>query len=217
MEHEIRYFFGFNDLCKIKKLLLKYDYRFSAKELTVMYDNPNPEFSFYNQEIDGRLRLRTSQIIEDTRFGVASNKNHESFCLLTWKRRLPNHRKGCVRHEEEIESFINLDDSGNMEQILGNVLRCPRISSYERVRHNFDSKCAKITLDEFPYGLMLEFELKDEHTEDSILAEVESCGLKLEEASSMSCDDKYVELCKSNNLLPKSDILLSDKNMPKIL
>jgi len=216
MEHEVRYYFSNSKLKELKDILGKYIYQFSARELTVMYDNPNSKLTFYNQKVDGRLRLRTSKTLGRSEFGAKNNKDQKSFCLLTWKRRLPENKVGNIRHEEEIECTINPDDSENIERILSCVLKCPRISSYERIRHNFDSKCSKITLDEFPYGLMLEFELKNDCDEADLILEVESCGLKLDDASNMSCDDKYFDLCRLNDIKTKSDILFSDSNMPEI-
>ncbi|HUC96641.1 MAG TPA: hypothetical protein VMR16_03195, partial [Candidatus Saccharimonadales bacterium] len=171
---------------------------------------------FYDLKVDGRLRLRTSKIVDCSEFGTNNAKGKKSSCLLTWKRRLPENKVGNIRHEEEIECTIDPDDSEKIEQILSRVLKCPRISSYERIRHNFDSKCSKITLDEFPFGLMLEFELKNDCLEDDLILEIESCGLKLNDASNMSCDDKYFDLCRLKDMEPKSDILFSDLNMPKV-
>ncbi len=217
MECEVRYFFGIEDFNDIKNILSKHNYVFSARELTVMYDNPNPVLSFYDAAIDGRLRLRTSKVIDDDRFGLKpADCSQESFCLLTWKRRIPEFMGENIRREEEIESRVYPEDADNLERILEHVLKCPRISSYERIRHNFDSEYSKITLDEFPYGLMLEFELKDNANEADMINQIESSGLSISNASKLSCDDKYFELCRENNLTPKSDICYSDNDMPKI-
>lgn len=216
METEIRFFFSEQKIDEIKSMLKKYKYLFSALELTVMYDNPNPKMTFYNLDIDGRLRLRTSNVIKNSIFGNASEKI-QSFCLLTWKRRLPSTKSGNIRREEEIECTIDPEDSENIKLILSSVLRCPRVSSYERIRHNFDSDCAKITCDQFPYGVMLEFELKSGFSEEELAREVVSFGLQLDDSSKLSCDDMYFKLCNENKLLIKSDILFNDPSMPKIL
>jgi len=216
METEVRFFFGENKLDDIKIMFKKYEYLFSAMELTVMYDNPNPKLTFYNLEIDGRLRLRTSNVLETSAFGKSNCKN-KSFCLLTWKRRLPGTKIGDIRREEEIECSINPKEAKSIESILSDILKCPKISSYERIRHNFDSKFAKITCDQFPYGLMLEFELKDGFSEDELISEVVSCGLKPADSSNLSCDDMYFKLCDKSKTKIKSDILFSDASMPKIV
>jgi len=217
MEYEVRYFFSNNSFGKLKKTLLsKYKFIFSAYELTIMYDNPNPILTFYSPEIDGRLRFRSSQVIADGVFGKPPSNTPQSSCLLTWKRRLPDGKKDSIRKEEEIEYEIAAKNAKSAKQILEEILQCPRISSYERIRHNFDSQFASITLDQFPYGLMLEFEAKPKTTEKQLLDEVASCKLDPEESSKMSCDDQYFSLCKRDGIKPKSDILFNDPTMPKL-
>ncbi|MDR3063700.1 MAG: hypothetical protein LBU40_06140, partial [Methanobrevibacter sp.] len=86
-----------------KKLINKYNYLYSAHETTIMYDNPNKEFSFYSKEIDGRLRIRNSVLKKSKYFNLPMKEVDEK-CLITWKRRLPqDDRSNALRQEEEIE------------------------------------------------------------------------------------------------------------------
>lgn len=58
IEKEIRYYFSNDKLPELANKLGKiYKYTHSYHEITTMYDNPNPDFTFYSKKIDGRLRL----------------------------------------------------------------------------------------------------------------------------------------------------------------
>ncbi len=215
-ETEIRFFFNHSNLEKLIQKLQKFNYLYSAHEITILYDNPNPNFSFYNQKIDGRLRLRLIEVIKSNNIKSKPTSEQSSYGLITWKRRLPEHKNNKINIEEEIEYQVSLTDFNNVKNIFENILKCPRMSSYERIRHNFDDQNVKITLDEFPYGLMLEFELKNNKKITNLMTEIEKFNLTLEEASRLSCDDKYHQLCQENNQISKTDILFSDKDMPLI-
>lgn len=213
LETEIRFFFDNKKLNELRKILSRYQFLYSAHELTVMYDNPNPKFSFYNPKVDGRLRLRTTEII-DSIFGKPS-KEIKSSGLLTWKRRLPEKANLLVRQEEEVECAISIEDAENMSRILEKVLKCRRISSYERIRHVFEAEKVCITLDQFPFGLMLEFELFNAANLKFLFKEINNCGLNLKNASKLSCDDKYAELCLKLAIRPKTNILFNNASIPK--
>ncbi len=215
IEKEVRYYFPQSYKNGVLERLKKsHEYGYSCHEITEMYDNPNPEFTFYSPEIDGRLRLRTILPCEQL-FG--KDKSNKVQHLLTWKRRIPKSANDGMRREEEIEvDFLPDDISVNpLKELLENVLKCPRISSYERLRHNFSNSNILVTLDEFPFGLMLEFELK-KGDEKSLQNCVEAFGLKLKDSSNLSCDDMYKELCIGANTPIKSEILFGDEAMPKV-
>lgn len=96
-------------------------------------------------------------------------------------------------------------------------MQCPLVSSYERRRHYYSTSNFSITLDEFPFGLMLEFEFKKRNISNTDINDLlESFNLQIEKASFLSCDDMYKNLCLKNNKKNKSDILFSDKNMPHL-
>jgi hypothetical protein len=218
IEKEVRYFLSndkFDDL--IKKLLKNYKYTHSYHEITTMYDNPNPDLTFYSKEIDGRLRLRYSNKVDAPKFGPSvSGGIDKSQCLITWKRRLPGGTDGAVRREEEIEYLVDSKEFESVKSIFEDVLKCKRVSSYERIRNFLSTASVQVTCDQFPYGIMLEFELKDESNEQLLLDEVEKLGLEPDDASNLSCDDMYFKLCKEQGVKILSDIIFDDPTMPKI-
>lgn len=217
IEKEIRYYFSEETLPElIKKLKSLYKYTHSYHEVTTMYDNPNPDYTFYSKEIDGRLRLRCSKSVDAPLFGDKTGESEIAQCLITWKRRLPNKMHEAIRKEEEIEYRTSFEEFDSVKSIFENVLKCRRVSSYERIRNFFIADGIHITCDQFPYGIMLELELESDSDERALFDEINKLGLKSEDASNLSCDDKYFELCKNNGITQLDDIEFSDKTMPKI-
>jgi hypothetical protein len=214
IEKEVRFFYPASELDLLHKKIVDLvgDFRGRYYELTIMYDNPNPELSFYPQEIDGRLRFRTSiHSPQDKETTDTSNNSSK----ITWKRRLPKEEGSSVHKEEEIEADVNYEQYENMQLIFEKVLHCKRMSSYERYRSQYSMEGLEITLDEFPYGVMLEVELNG-GSEDDLLDVVKNLGLSIENSYHLSCDDKYVELCENSGQKVKDDILFNDSEMPKI-
>lgn len=220
IEKEIRYYFSNEELPElVEKLKRFYTYEYSYHEVTTMYDNPNPEFTFYSKEVDGRLRLRYSDVVNSEVFGASpSEVNAEkSKCLITWKRRLPENKGEIIRREEEIEYTTPAEDFNAVRSILENVLQCKRISSYERIRNFLTTQNVQVTCDQFPYGVMLELEMKNSQSGEWVLIdEVERLGLKQEDASDLSCDDMYFKLCKEKGIKQLPDIAFADETMPQI-
>ncbi len=187
----------------------------AVKELTVMYDNPNPNYSFYSPQIDGRLRLRSSSpcasdfIEENKALNVPSS-------LLTWKQRIPGY-DGTICKEKEVEvSLASGIDTENLTVMLEDILHCPRISSYERVRETFYSEGIEIAFDTFPYGNVVELEIKEDLIEETKLYDMARL-LGLEDSavvSTLSCDDIYKVMCDIAGVVAKSDLLFDDKEMP---
>ena len=103
-----------------------------------------------------------------------------------------------MRHENEIEFNFNPLELSAVQSIFENILHCPRISSYERYRNHYEKNGIHITLDEFPFGLMLEFEISSKNAKKYRLPQFK---LNSVNASHYSCDDMYRELClkKINN------------------
>ena len=62
----------------------------SVKELTVMYDNPNPELTFYSKSVDGRLRIRTSEAGKKDL--LPENFTDTEVSMITWKQRIPKYK-----------------------------------------------------------------------------------------------------------------------------
>lgn len=218
IEKEVRFFLSNDKLGDItKKLSNSYKYTHSYHEITTMYDNPNPELTFYSKAIDGRLRLRYSKKTDVITFGdVFDSDIDNSLCLITWKRRIPEERDGAIISEEEIEYMVASDEFESVKSIFEDVLKCKRVSSYERIRSFLSTDSIQITCDQFPYGLMVEFELKGDSNEQILLDEISKIGLATSDASSLSCDDMYHELCLEQSVSPLADISFNDLTMPKI-
>lgn len=206
IEKEIRFYFPKNKFNLLKNKLKNIKFCGSYYEITKMYNNPNPKYDFYSPSVDGRLRLRHSISLEDKTKGIG---------LVSWKQRIAKHSKELIRKEKEVEFTFDIKDIDSVKNIIENILQCPIVSSYERRRHYYSTSNFSITLDEFPFGLMLEFEFKKNNISNAdINNSLKLFSLKIEEASSLSCDDMYKNLCLKNNKKNKSDILFSDKNMP---
>lgn len=213
IESELRFFISHQELKHLQIKLRPFNNRGRFHEVTIMYDNPNPIHTFYSPEIDGRLRLRVATPSDDKSIG--------EYGLVSWKQRIPESKNELVRHEKEVEFDFNPSQLPYVQAIFENILNCPRISSYERYRSHYEANKIHITLDEFPFGLMLELELnksisKTDETDilNTMLFEL---GISMKSASLYSCDDMYRELCRKKGVTPKSDILFSDKDMPILL
>jgi len=216
IENESRYYLPSREFNSLFELAIKIGLKFKGKffETTVMYDNPNPEKSFYSKEIDGRLRLRTGFITYDD-VKLHKSRLKEDYAKLSWKRRLPKSNSP-IRQEEEIEVEFTPKYAESMRAILENVLKAEVVSSYERYRTIFEGNKIELAIDIFPYGVMVEIEAKNGGIIDDVIYWTKKMGFKISNSSLLSCDDKYVELCNKNSILPKRHILFSDIEMPKI-
>ena len=167
MEYEIRFYFS----------KIKYDYFVSIlKELDILknggrryektsqYNHPSNEYDFYSKDIDGRFRIRKT-ILEGN-----------SICKISWKRRLSDTGDDIINKEEEIEVNIDSKDYDNLIYLLNNVLHMYEVESYERYRTVFENDEVEISLDEYPFGLALEIEAKNNNV-DSIDKYVKLLGL----------------------------------------
>lgn len=217
VEKEIRYYFSDSRLNEVATLLTKLgDYTHSYHEITTMYDNPNPALTFYSKEIDGRLRLRYSKKVDSSIFGQASSDVDVSQCLVTWKRRIADNSGESIRREEEIEYMVDAGGFESVKAIFEDVLKCKRVSSYERIRNFIIANSVQVTCDQFPYGLMVEFELKGGTDEQPLVDIIEKAGLNLSDASNLSCDDMYFQLCEEQGIAILPDISFADTTMPKM-
>lgn len=197
-ESEIKFLIKSDKVLKIKKEILKIPavvYKGKAYEKITMFDNSIRQM----QKEDARLRVK--QIINQE-----NNKN--SLVEFSYKRRI--RADGGVKQEEEIEvSFPT--DIDLFSQIL-NKMGYEITTSYERYRETFKSPEIKITLDEFPFGHVLEIE----GDEENIKKICDFLNLDIKESYPLSCDDVYVDLCKKKGIKPKNHILFNDLDMPKI-
>lgn len=186
-ETEVRFYFNKNESTKIISYLkdidsLSFDGRFY--EVTQQFDHPEISKSFYSLQVDGRFRIRLSKC--------------ESFSKLkvSWKQRLKKDKiDNKIHKEREVEINLNPNEYNNLMYILNEVIGMRLVESYERYRSVFSNKEVEIVVDESPFATAIEIESK---TDDSISLNwwIDRLGLKLEDAYSLSWDDKYNELCK---------------------
>ena len=210
MEEEIRFYFSYDKyeelLDKLKAIkVLKNEGCYL--ELTIQYDHPNKEMSFYDKKVDGRFRLRSSINIENN---VEKSK-------ISWKRRIDSENKN-INVEEEIEVELNANQVNNLQTLLEQVLKMKRIESYQRYRNVFVNSDVEIVVDKYPFGIALEIENKSKikNGEDVINKWVKELNLNIEERYKLSWDDKYTSLCKEQGITPVKDVIF-DENiiMPK--
>lgn len=208
MEYEVRFYFSksekeniINKLNNIKDL--KCGGTFYEK--TTQYNSSDSNNDFYSKSIDGRYRVR-----------ITKGEN-ETKCMLSWKRRLNDTKSGNVNKEEEIEYRIDPRDYDNFIYLTENVVKMIRVESYERYRTNYDNDEIEVSVDLYPFGLALEIEAKcDKNQEEIVEKYVKKLGLDLKDSYRLSWDDKYSELCESQNIKKYSDVLFENKDMPSM-
>lgn len=76
----------------------------------------------------------------------------------------------------------------------------------------------EISVDEYPFGIDLEIENKSSHKEPKEVVRkwVKNLRLDINKAYRLSWDDKYSELCKSQNVKQYNHVTF-DKPMPKVI
>ena len=209
MEYEVRYYFPAEKLESIiEKLKNVQGLNMGSRcyEKTSQFDHPNDEMSFYSKEIDGRFRIRVT-------------KNDETAkCKISWKRRIPDTKATDVNKEEEVEVRVQYDDYDNLMFLINNVLKMKDVESYERYRTIFVNDEVEISVDEYPFGIALEVENKSASKDPNEVVRkwVELLGLDINKSYRLSWDDKYSELCKSQNVKQYSHVTF-DLPMPKVI
>ena len=208
MEYEVRYYFPTSKLETIIKKIKKLPdltMRSRCYEKTMQYDHPNAEMSFYSKKIDGRFRVR-----------ITKNDGF-SKCKISWKRRIPDTKTTDVNKEEEIELTIKYDEYDNLMFLIDNVLKMKLIESYERYRTVFTNDEIEIAVDEYPFGMALEIENKstDKNPQEVVRKWVRILELDINKAYRLSWDDKYSQLCKSQNIKQLNHVTF-DKPMPQV-
>ena len=215
MEEEIRFYFKEEEyenlLNKMKNIEntegLKYEGCYL--ELTVQYDHPEEENTFYSKEIDGRFRLRSSINIE----------TNEEKSKISWKRRLPDNKEKDINIEEEIEVELKEGQLENLQLLLETIVRMKRVESYQRYRNVFCNDEVEIVVDKYPFGIALEIENKSKikSGEEVIKKWLNILNLNIQEAFKLSWDDKYTSLCKTQGIEPAKDVIFDDSiTMPKV-
>lgn len=209
MEYEVRYYFPTEKLESIiEKLKNIQDLNMKSRcyEKTSQFDHPNDEMSFYSKEIDGRFRIRVT-------------KNDETAkCKISWKRRIPDTKATDVNKEVEVEVRVQYDDYDNLMFLINNVLKMKDVESYERYRTIFVNDEVEISVDEYPFGIALEVENKSSSKDPNEVVRkwVEILELDINKSYRLSWDDKYSELCKSQNIKQYSHVTF-DLPMPKVI
>ncbi len=207
MEYEVRYYFPTEKLESIiEKLKNIQDLNMKSRcyEKTSQFDHPNDEMSFYSKEIDGRFRIRVT-------------KNDETAkCKISWKRRIPDTKATDVNKEVEVR--VQYDDYDNLMFLINNVLKMKDVESYERYRTIFVNDEVEISVDEYPFGIALEVENKSSSKDPNEVVRkwVEILELDINKSYRLSWDDKYSELCKSQNIKQYSHVTF-DLPMPKVI
>ncbi|MBI2099286.1 nucleoside monophosphate kinase [Candidatus Uhrbacteria bacterium] len=196
IEVEIKFALTVSQAIAIRTMLSEMpgaSFRGKRYEKTSNFDNEESRM----KEDDARLRVREiSRSPEDERKKI-------EFC---YKRRLS---VDGIKKEEEIESDFESDPERLMSIIkkMGYEL----VDGYERFRETFLLRDVKITIDEFPFGYLLEIEGR----ESEILELSRYLNLDPMNAYKLSCDDFYVELCRKKGVKPKPFIAFDDMEMPK--
>lgn len=207
MEYEVRFYKPFEEIEGILKNINEIEGLVKSErtyEKTSQYNHSDPNYNFYTKEVDGRFRIRISK----------SETN--SKCKVSWKRRLPSTTEGMINGEEEKELSIKTEEYDNLIFIVEKVLHFQLVESYERYRTTYSNEDVEIAIDEYPFGVAIEIESKkEEHSNDIISHWVNQIGLSIDEAYRLSWDDKYQELCGSQNIECYSEVTF-DKDMPKI-
>jgi len=198
IESEIKFLISSDKASRIREDILNIS-KISSKgkfyEKVTMYDN----ISKLMDKEDARLRIKQVSVEKD-RF--------ESKVEFSYKRRIK--ADGGIKREEEVETIFETNITSFVKII--NKMGYYPITSYERYRETYLIRDIKITLDQFPFGYILEIEGE----ENKIKETCDLLGLDTKKSYPSSCDDVYVDLCKKKNLKPKDHILFDDSEMPKI-
>lgn len=208
MEYEVRFYYGTDELSDIlqkfrgEESLIE---QIRTYEKTIQYNHCDDRYDFYDQEIDGRFRVR-----------ISSNDNGTK-CKLSWKRRLKNTTETEVNKEEEKDVRINATDIDNFLFIVSNVMHFTAVESYERYRTVFENDEVEISVDEYPFGVCVEIENKSttKNPEDVVKEWVNRIGLNIKDAYRLSWDDKYLELCEEQGIERFNEVTF-DKPMPSV-
>jgi len=165
-------------------------YKGKFYERTIQYNHPNEDIDFYSKEIDARFRVR-----------ITRNNNYEK-CMISYKRRGENFFKDQINSTEEVEVEIKPNDFDNLSYILENVLKMKFIESYERYRYVYFNDDVEIDINVYPFMIAVEIENKscDKDPRAVVLYYLEKLNFSIDDIYQLSWDDKYKELCNSQNI-----------------
>lgn len=198
IESEIKFLISSDKVFGIRERILAIpEISFKGKfyEKVTMYDNID---KLMDKE-DARLRVKQISAEKDV---------PESKVEFSYKRRIK--ADGGIKYEEEVETDFETDIASFVKII--NKMGYQPTTSYERYRETYLTRDIKITLDQFPFGYILEIE----GNEDEIRKTCGLLGPDIKKSYPLSCDDAYVDLCKKKDIEPKDHILFDDPEMPKM-
>jgi transcriptional regulator with XRE-family HTH domain len=209
IETEVRFLYSLSEEQKILNYLKTFkelNYKGCFQEKTIQYNHPMKEYDYYSKEIDARFRLRTTI------------NNETKKCMITYKRRKENFLNEEINTEEEVEVSINYNEIDNLIYLLENVIHMKLIESYERKRHIFSNEDIEVVVDIYPFMIAIEVEnkSKDKDPKSVILYYLNLLGFDLQDSYRLSWDDKYEELCTSQNI-KQHNIVDNTKEMPVFL
>lgn len=211
MESEIRFYYPdakYEELNKKLKTFNELKYKGCFYELTVQYDHPVDDQSFYRKEIDGRFRVRISKEIS----------TNESKAKISWKKRNIDTFDGVINREEEVELEFKYEELDNLTFLLENVIKMKKIESYERYRNVYSNHDIEIVVDKYPFGVALEIENKSDEKspEETIMFWVNKLSLDVGDSFRLSWDDKYTQLCREQGVEIFKDVTFGVE-MPKVV
>ena len=211
MESEIRFYYPdakYEELNKKLKTFNELKYKGCFYELTVQYDHPVDDQSFYRKEIDGRFRVRISKEIS----------TNESKAKISWKKRNIDAFDGVINKEEEVELEFKYEELDNLTFLLENLIKMKKIESYERYRNVYSNHDIEIVVDKYPFGVALEIENKSDEKspEETIMFWVNKLSLDVGDSFRLSWDDKYTQLCREQGVEVFKDVTFGVE-MPKVV
>lgn len=150
---------------------------------------------------DARLRLRTKMVDVN-----GQTKNFE----FTYKKRISV--DGGIKKETELTYEFESSQSSENLISLFDIIGLSERDSYERIRKTYSNEEIQVTIDEFPFGYVIELE-----GEEAFVVKYE-LGLDMKDYINYqkSCDDLYEDLCLKKGITPKKHILFNDTEMPLI-
>lgn len=176
--------------------------KLSLSKVSDQYEkNQNFDNNDTFEKEDARLRLRTKtrnegSIISDFEF--------------TYKKRI-SIEKGIKKETELNYNFSSEQSSKNLIAIF-KIIGLSERDSYERIRKTYANNNIQLTIDEFPFGYIIELEGQ----EDKILDYEKKLGMENYIHYEKSCDDVYKELCVKKGVTVKKHITFDDLEMPQL-
>ena len=209
IEQEIKFILSKDEISKLKERISKLHdkIRFVSRkyEQTIMFDNAE---KIMDRE-DARLRVRV------IKSGITDNDG-DIKVEFSYKRRIQNSSGDNIKREEEIETFFEMDNNAyNNFILILNKMGFYQTSSYERFREAYtaDNEQIKLTIDEFPFGYIVEIEGRDKESINNCRSLL---GLDTYKPTLEGCDDIYERICRERGIAPKSNICFDDDEMPKL-